>query len=113
MDLSPDFGKMKDIELLGLVAYCEKWKPEKVYNIAHAEVFPEHQLKEARMPFDRWFEKTDQTLPLIVRQELIRAAEINLKAGRMSKLEAAYMSTSIFRNWYFWFFILSIIWWWL
>ena len=84
-----------------------------MYNIAYAEIFPEHQLNEVRMPFDRWFEKTDQTLPLVVRQELIRAAEINHKAGRMTSLEVAYQGTSILRSWYFWFFILSIIWWWI
>lgn len=113
MNLNPNFEKMKDIELLGLIAHCEKWKPEKVYNIAYAEVFPKHQLNEAKMPFDRWFEKTDQTLPPIIRQELIRAAEINHKAGRMTSLEVAYQGTSILRSWYFWFFILSIIWWWI
>ena len=109
--MTPNFEQLSDIDLIGLISYCEKWDPSKVYNIAFSQVFPEAQLKNAKKDFDDWFEN-DQKLPPIVRNELVRAAEINKEMGRMSNLRAASLGMNLFSNMYFWIFVIIVIWWW-
>ena len=113
MSLEPDFAKITDSDLIGLVAYCEKWTPKKVYDIAFAQVFPEKQLKDSKEDFVKWVAKDDLKLPPIVREELIRAAKINFISGKMNRLKYAHQGQQLFRNLYFWIFILIVLWWWL
>ena len=113
MTIEPNFEKITDTDLIGLVAYCEKWTPKKVYDIAFAQVFPEKQLKDSKEDFVKWADKGDLKLPPIVREELIRAAKINFDSGNMSRLQYAWKGIQITRNFYFWIFILIIFWWWL
>ena len=50
-------------------------------------MFPEKQLKEAKPEFDEWFMEADNPkLPIIVREELIRAFRIHMASGRMDVL---------------------------
>ena len=51
---TPNFKTLSDHDLVGLVSYCEKWDPMKVYHTAYSQVFPEKQLQEAMMPFEDW-----------------------------------------------------------
>ena len=44
-NVEPDFKTMSDIDLVGLVAYCEKWSLKDVYNTAYAQVFPKKQVE--------------------------------------------------------------------
>ena len=49
--------------------------------------FPEKQLKEAKPDFDEWFIASENPkLPMIVREELIRAFRIHMASGRMDVL---------------------------
>ena len=110
--VEPDFKTLSDADLVGLVAYCEKWTPKVVYNTAFAQVFPENQLKEAKLPFVEWA-AADQKLPPIVREELIRAARINFESGRMNKLKVYAQLRELMKKWGFWVFVLLVIFWWL
>ena len=84
---TPVFHKMSDPELLSLIGWAQKWPIEKVYDTAFEQVFPEKQLKEAKPDFDEWFMKADNPkLPIIVREELIRAFRIHMSTGRMDVL---------------------------
>ena len=84
---APVFHKMSDTELLSIVGWAQKWPVGKVYDIAFEQVFPEKQLKEAKPDFDEWFIATDNPkLPIIVREELIRAFRIHMASGRMDVL---------------------------
>jgi len=113
MNIEPDFKNIDDVDLIGLISYCEKWKPAKVYYIAYSQVFPKKQLKEVRKNFDEWA-INDQKLPPIVREELIRACWINLKLGKMNRLKYTYMASKYtIGNKLFWIFILFILWLWL
>ena len=112
-NVEPDFRTITDEDLIGLVAYCEKWAPRKVYNTAFSQVFPEKQLKEAQLPFTEWATKDDRKLPPIVREELIRAARINFESGKMNKLKVYAQFRELTRKWGFWIFILLMLFWWL
>ena len=112
-NVEPDFRTITDEDLIGLVAYCEKWAPRKVYNTAFSQVFPEKQLKEAKPPFIEWISVGEQKLPPIVREELIRAARINFESGRMNKLKVYAQLRELMRKWGFWVFVLLVIFWWL
>ena len=112
MAVEPDFRKITDVDLIGLVAYCEKWSPKKVYDIAYAQVFPEKQLKDSKEDFIEWA-TVEQKLPPIVREELIRAARINFESGRMNKLKVYAQLRELMRKWGFWVFVLLVIFWWL
>ena len=116
-DIVPNFRTMTDEDLVGLIAYCEQWAPKKVYNTAFSQVFPEKQLKEVKLPFIEWSTKDDLKLPPIVREELIRAAIINLESGKMNKLkfyaQFRQLISLTVRKWGFWIFILLVIFWWL
>ena len=84
---SPVFHKMSDTELLSIVGWAQKWTPEKVYDTAFEQVFPERQLKDAKPDFEEWFIASENPrLPLIVREELIRAFRIHMASGRMDVL---------------------------
>jgi len=108
---SPNFKTLSDHDLVGLVSYCEKWDPMKVYHTAYKQVFPEKQLLEVMMPFEDWCDK-ETKLPDIVRNELVRACILNLEAGRMTKLKYAATAENLVRNWAFWLFIFTVLWWW-
>ena len=86
-DARPIFNRMSDEELLSLISWAEDWPVERVYDTAFEQVFPEKQLKEAKPEFDEWFMKADNPkLPIIVREELIRAFRIHMSTGRMDVL---------------------------
>ena len=115
--VEPDFRALTDEDLVGLVAYSEKWAPRKVYNTAFSQVFPEKQLKESQLPFIEWVAISEPKLPPIVREELVRAARINFESGKMNKLKLyaqfrALISLTV-RKWGFWIFILLMLFWWL
>ena len=85
--VSPVFHKMSDTELLSIVGWAQKWPVGKVYDTAFEQVFPEKQLKEAKTDFDEWFIASENPkLPIIVREELIRAFRIHMASGRMDVL---------------------------
>ena len=111
--VEPYFKTMSDEDLIGLIAYCEKWAPKTVYNTAFSQVFPKKQLEEVKLPFVEWLAVGEQKLPPIVREELIRAARINFESGKMNKLKLYAQFREITRKWGFWIFILIIIWYWL
>ena len=84
---SPVFHKMSDTELLSIVGWAQKWPTEKVYDIAFEQVFPEKQLADSRPEFDTWFMSSDKPkLPMVVREELLRAFRIHMASGRMDVL---------------------------
>ena len=82
----PVFNKMTDEELLHMIGWAEKWSVEKVYDTAFEQVFPTTQLKEAKPDFRHWFVADHPKLPMIVREELIRAFRIHMVSGRMDVL---------------------------
>ena len=83
----PEFHKIDDVSLLSIVSWAQKWSMEEVYDIAFEQVFPEKQLKESRPDFDTWFMSTDNPkLPMVVREELLRAFRIHMASGRMDVL---------------------------
>ena len=83
----PEFHKIDDLSLLNIVSWAQKWSTEKVYNTAFEQVFPEKQLKDSKPDFDEWFMSSDHPkLPIIVREELIRAFRIHMASGRMDVL---------------------------
>ena len=85
--VSPVFHKMSDTELLSIVGWAQKWPVGKVYDTAFEQVFPEKQLKDAKPDFDEWFIASENPkLPMIVREELIRAFRIHMASGRMDVL---------------------------
>ena len=83
----PEFHKIDDVSLLSLISWAQKWPMERTYDTAFAQVFPEKQLKEARPEFDSWFMSSERPkLPMVVREELIRAFRIHMASGRMDVL---------------------------
>ena len=85
--VSPVFHKMSDTELLSIVGWAQKWPVGKVYDTAFEQVFPEKQLKDAKPDFDEWFIASENPrLPIIVREEVIRAFRIHMASGRMDVL---------------------------
>ena len=83
----PEFHRIDDVSLLSIVSWAQKWSMEEVYDIAFEQVFPEKQLKESRPDFDTWFMSTDKPqLPMVVREELLRAFRIHMASGRMDVL---------------------------
>ena len=112
-NVEPDFRTITDEDLIGLVAYCDKWAPRKVYNTAFSQVFPEKQLKESQLPFIEWVAISEPKLPPIVREELVRAARINFESGKMNKLKVYAQFRELTKKWGFWIFILLVIFWWL
>ena len=83
----PEFHKIDDVSLLSLISWAQKWPMERTYDTAFAQVFPEKQLTEARPDFDTWFMSSERPkLPMVVREELIRAFRIHMASGRMDVL---------------------------
>ena len=83
----PVFNKMTDEELLHMIGWAENWSVERVYDTAFEQVFPEKQLKDAKPDFDEWFMSSEHPkLPIVVREELIRAFRIHMASGRMDVL---------------------------
>ena len=82
----PVFNKMTDEELLHMIGWAEKWSVEQVYDTAFDQVFPPTQLKESKEDFRHWFVADHPKLPMIVREELIRAFRIHMVSGRMDVL---------------------------
>ena len=80
---TPVFGNMTDIELLSIVSWAQRWDGKKVYDTAFSQVFPERQIKEAKLTYDMWVTAENPKLPMIVREELIRAFRIHMISGRM------------------------------
>ena len=87
----PIFNKMTDEELIHMVGWAEKWPVEKVYDTAFEQVFPTTQLKEAKPAFRHWFVADHPKLPMIVREELIRAFRFHMVSGRMDVLRLGVM----------------------
>ena len=82
----PVFNKMTDEELLHMIGWAENWSVERVYDTAFEQVFPLNQLKESKEDFRHWFVTDHPKLPMIVREELIRAFRIHMVSGRMDVL---------------------------
>ena len=82
----PVFNQMTDEELIHMVGWAEQWPVEKVYDTAFEQVFPVNQLKESKEDFRHWFVTDHPKLPMIVREELIRAFRIHMVSGRMDVL---------------------------
>ena len=83
----PEFHRIDDVSLLSIVGWAQRWPMEKVYDTAFEQVFPEKQLEDSRPEFDSWFMSSDKPkLPMVVREELIRAFRIHMASGRMDVL---------------------------
>ena len=85
----PVFSDMSDLELLSIVSWAEKSDAKRVYDIAFTQVFPERQIPDAKPQYDMWVTAENPRLPLIVREELIKAFRINMANGRMDVLRLA------------------------
>ena len=97
-DAAPAFSRMTDLELLSIVSWAERWDGKKVYDTAFSQVFPERQIKDAKSHYDMWVTAENPQLPMIVREELIRAFRIHMVTGRMDVLRlAAWARTQSFR----------------
>ena len=106
----PIFNKMTDEELIHMVGWAEKWPVEKVYDTAFEQVFPTTQLKEAKPDFRHWFVADHPKLPMIVREELIRAFRIHMVSGRMDVLRlGAWARTQSIRFMWVGFGVLALI----
>ena len=83
----PEFHRIDDVSLLSIVGWAQRWPLEKVYDTAFEQVFPERQLEDSRPEFDTWFMASEHPkLPMVVREELIRAFRIHMASGRMDVL---------------------------
>ena len=83
----PEFHRIDDVSLLSIVSWAQEWPIEKVYDIAFEQVFPERQLVDSRPEFDTWFMASEHPkLPIVVREELLRAFRIHMASGRMDVL---------------------------
>ena len=89
--VEPDYESISDEDLIGLVAWCEKWKLAEVYDTA---------FKQAHMDtshdFGDWMISSKPKLPLPVRMELQRAAKISYESGRMMSLQIAHWIMTVF-----------------
>ena len=88
--VEPDFAGMSDADLTGLVAWCEKWNMEDVYDTAYKQVNMQGP------EFIEWVLNDYKDLPLPVRMELQRAATISYESGRMFSLQAAHWFITVF-----------------
>ena len=88
--VEPDFTEMSDADLTGLVAWCEKWNMEDVYNTAYKQV----NMKGPE--FIEWVMSDYRKLPIPVRIELQRAAKISYESGRMFSLQVAHWFLATF-----------------
>ena len=88
---TPNFNKLGDGELLSLIGWAEKWPLEEVYDTAFEQVFPKKQLPDSKTDFHVWLMADNPKLPMIVREELIRAFRIHMATGRMDVLRLGVM----------------------
>ena len=110
LGMKPDFRLMTDEDLIGLVGWCEEWSAIDVYDTAFAQVFPVKQLDDAKPDFERWIQFENPQLPVIVREELMRASEIHFNKGSMIPLAWANMASKILRvRWLFYIFAAIVI----
>ena len=107
----PEFHKIDDVSLLSLISWAQKWPMERTYDTAFEQVFPEKQLVESRPEFDSWFMSSDKPkLPMVVREELIRAFRIHMVTGRMDVLRlGAWARTQSIRFMWVGFGVLALI----
>jgi len=89
---APDFYRLGDGELLSLIGWAEKWPLERVYDTAFEQVFPTKQLSDSKTDFGVWLMADNPKLPIIVREELIRAFRIHMATGRMDVLRLGVMA---------------------
>ena len=89
---APDFYRLGDGELLSLIGWAEKWSLERVYDTAFEQVFPKKQLVDSKPDFDEWVTAENPKLPMVVREELIRAFRIHMATGRMDVLRLGVMA---------------------
>ena len=82
----PEFHKIDDVSLLSIISWAQRWSMERTYDTAFEQVFPLNQLKESKEDFRHWFVADHPKLPMIVREELIRAFRIHMVSGRMDVL---------------------------
>ena len=90
---APDFYRLGDGELLSLIGWAEKWSLERVYDTAFEQVFPKKQLVDSKPDFDEWVTAENPKLPMVVREELIRAFRIHMATGRMDVLRLGVMAS--------------------
>ena len=83
---SPAFSRMTDMELLSIVSWAQRWDGKRVYDTAFSQVFPKKQIKDAKPTYDMWVTAENPKLPMIVREELIRAFRIHMVNGRIDVL---------------------------
>lgn len=109
--MKPDFRRMTDIDLIGLVGWCEDWEPQKVYETAFAQVFPMKQLDDAKPDFYEWLQFENPQLPVIVREELMRASTMHFEKGSMTTLVWFSRATRIWKKaiWLFYIFAAIVI----
>jgi hypothetical protein len=88
----PSYDSISDEDLINLVAWCEKWKNAKVYDLAWKE-----SNMEPENSFGDWMVYGQPKLPMPVRLELERGAKINFERGRMWSLQLMHWVTTIFR----------------
>ena len=93
-DVVPVFGKMTDMELLSIVSWAQRWDAEQVYDTAFDQVFPGRQIEDAKPKFDSWVAVDNPRLPVIVREELIRAFRIHMSTGRMDVLRLGAVASN-------------------
>ena len=89
---TPAFDRLGDGELLSLIGWAEKWPLERVYDTAFEQVFPKKQLVDSKPDFDKWLTADNPKLPMVVREELIRAFRIHMATGRMDVLRLGIMA---------------------
>ena len=109
-EASPAFSRMTDMELLSIVSWAQRWDGKKVYDTAYSQVFPERQIKDAKSHYDMWVTAENPKLPMIVREELIRAFRIHIVTGRMDVLRlGAWARTQSIRFMWVGFGVLALI----
>ena len=107
----PEFNRIDDVSLLSLISWAQKWSMERTYDTAFEQVFPEKQLEDSRPEFDSWFMSSERPkLPMVVREELIRAFRIHMVTGRMDVLRlGAWARTQSIRFMWVGFGVLALI----
>ena len=107
---SPMFSRMTDMELLSIVSWAQRWDAQRVYDTAFSEVFPEKQIKDSKPNYDMWLTAENPKLPMVVREELIRAFRIHMVTGRMDVLRlGAWVRTQSIRIMWIGLFLIPII----
>ena len=101
----PEFHKIDDLSLLSIIGWAQEWSMEKVYDTAFEQVFPEKQLEDSRPEFDTWFMASEHPkLPIVVREELLRAFRIHMASGRMDVLRLGALA----QKYTMWFLYLGL-----